>query len=214
MGLGDSKISAGYQTLNGASMEFLLRARKIYPDGDIGRLNMQRQFYAALFRKLKSIGNIWDVAKLTPAVLNYMETDLSASQLISFAVSLLNVDSSKIMICQMPVINGPQYQGQSLLYPARQEDADLLNQYFRENTGPVDASQLNLCDNVVDLSGYTATDPNVQYMGSLMSDADTAQHDNNLDGSNQVVDVTESESTDTSSSSDSSSGDSSSDSAA
>ena len=195
-------------------MEFLLRARKVYPDGDIGRLNMQRQFYAALFRKLKSIGNIWDVAKLTPAVLNYMETDLSASQLISFAVSLLNVDSSKIMICQMPVINGPQYQGQSLLYPARQEDADLLNQYFRENTGPVDASQLNLCDNVVDLSGYTATDPNAQYMGSLMSDADTAQHDNNLDGSNQVVDVTESESTDTSSSSDSSSGDSSSDSAA
>ena len=214
LGLGDSKISAGYQTLNGASMEFLLRARKVYPDGDIGRLNMQRQFYAALFRKLKSIGNIWDVAKLTPAVLNYMETDLSASQLISFAVSLLNVDGSKIMICQMPVISGPQYQGQSLLYPARQEDADLLNQYFRENTGPVDASQLNLCDNVVDLSGYTATDPNVQYMGSLMSDADTAQHDNNLDGSNQVVDVTESESTDTSSSSDSSSGDSSSDSAA
>ncbi len=194
LGLGDSKISAGYQTLNGESMEFLLRARKVYPDGDIGRLNMQRQFYAALFRKLKSIGNIWDVAKLTPAVLNYMETDLSASQLISFAVSLLKIDSNKIMICQMPVISGPQYQGQALLYPARQEDADLLNQYFRENTGPVDASQLNLCDNVFDLSGYTATDPNIQYMGGLMTEADQAQHDNNLDGSSQVVDVTESDS--------------------
>lgn len=199
LGLGDSKISAGYQTLNGASMEFLLRARKVYPDGDIGRLNMQRQFYAALFRKLKSIGNIWDVAKLTPAVLNYMETDLSASQLISFAVSLLKIDSNKIMICQMPVISGPQYQGQSLLYPARQEDADLLNEHFRENTGPVDASELNLCDNVVDLSGYTATDPNIQYMGGLMSEADDAQHNDNLDGSSQVVDVTASESTETSS---------------
>lgn len=189
LGLGNSVIHAGYQTLDGASMEFLLRARKIYPDGDIGRLNMQRQFYAALFRKLKSIGNIWDVAKLTPAVLNYMETDLNASTLISFAVSMLKIDSNKIMICQMPVISGPQYQGQSLLYPARQEDADLLNQYFRENTGPVDASQLNLCDNVVDLSGYSATDPNVQFMGGLMSDADQAQKDDNLDGSNQVADV-------------------------
>mgnify|MGYP000314373076 FL=1 len=158
LGLGDSVIHAGYQTLNGASMEFLLRARKIYPDGDIGRLNMQRQFYAALFRKLKSIGNIWDVAKLTPAVLNYMETNLSASDLISFAISMLKIDSSKIMICQMPVISGPKYNDQALLYPARQADADLLNQYFRENTGPVDASQLNLCDNVIDLSGYTATD--------------------------------------------------------
>ena len=197
LGLGDSVIHAGYQTLNGASMEFLLRARKIYPDGDIGRLNMQRQFYAALFRKLKSIGNIWDVAKLTPAVLNYMETNLSASDLISFAISMLKIDSSKIMICQMPVISGPQYNGQSLLYPARQEDADLLNQYFRENTGPVDASQLNLCDNVIDLSGYAATDPNIQFMGTMMTEADDAQKDpdQNLDGSNQVTDVMASEST-------------------
>ena len=195
LGLGDSVIHARYQTLNGASMEFLLRARKIYPDGDIGRLNMQRQFYAALFRKLKSIGNIWDVAKLTPAVLNYMETNLSASDLISFAISMLKIDSSKIMICQMPVISGPQYNGQSLLYPARQADADLLNQYFRENTGPVDASQLNLCDNVIDLSGYTATDPKIQQMGGLMAAADDAQKNDNLDGSNQVTDIMASEST-------------------
>ena len=196
LGLGDSVIHAGYQTLNGASMEFLLRARKIYPDGDIGRLNMQRQFYAALFRKLKSIGNIWDVAKLTPAVLNYMETNLSASDLISFAISMLKIDSSKIMICQMPVISGPKYNEQSLLYPARQADADLLNQYFRENTGPVDASALNLCDNVIDLSGYAATDPNIQWMGKLMTEADEAQKDpnQNLDGSNQVTDVMASES--------------------
>ena len=209
MDYGGSHLDEGYQTLNGAACEFLLRTRKIYPDGDIGRLNMQRQFYAALFRKLKSIGNIWDVAKLTPAVLNYMETDLSASQLVSFAVSLLNVDSNKIMICQLPVKMGQQYNGESVVYPSRQEDANLLNQYFRENTGPVDASQLNLCDSAsvlgFDISGLTATDANIQVMGGLMSEADDAQHENNLDGSAGVVDVTESESTDTSSSSDSSS---------
>ena len=189
-----SHLNQGYQTLKGDACEFLLRARHIYPDGDIGRLNMQRQFYAALFRKLKSIGNIWDVAKLTPAVLNYMETNLSASNLVSFAISMLKIDSSKIMICQMPVISGPKYNEQSLLYPARQADADLLNQYFRENTGPVDASALNLCDNVIDLSGYAATDPNIQWMGKLMSEADQAQKDENLDGSNQVTDVMASES--------------------
>lgn len=209
MDYGGSHLDEGYQTLNGAACEFLLRTRKIYPDGDIGRLNMQRQFYAALFRKLKSIGNIWDVAKLTPAVLNYMETDLSASQLVSFAVSMLNVDSNNIMICQLPVKMGQLYQGESVVYPAREEDAKLLNDCFRENTGPVDASQLNLCDSAsvlgFDISGLTATDPNIQQMGGLMSEADKAQHSNNLDGSAGVVDVTESESTDTSSSSDSSS---------
>ena len=93
-------------------------------------------------------------------------------------------------------IMSPEMLEQSLLYPARQADADLLNQYFRENTGPVDASALNLCDNVIDLSGYAATDPNIQWMGKLMTEADEAQKDpnQNLDGSNQVTDVMASES--------------------
>ena len=195
-----SHLDQGYQTLNGDACEFLLRARHVYADSDIGRLNMQRQFYAALFRRLKSIGNIWDVAKLTPAVLNYMETDLSASQLVSFAISMLKIDSSKIMICQMPVKMAEKYKGESVVYPARQEDADILNQYFRENTGPVDASALQLCDDAsvlgFDLSNYTATVPNIQWMGSLMAEADEAQKDpnQNLDGSNQVTDVMASES--------------------
>ena len=194
-----SHLDQGYQTLNGDACEFLLRTRHIYPNGDIGRLNMQRQFYAALFRRLKSIGNIWDVARLTPAVLNYMETSLSASQLVSFAVSMLKIDSSKIMICQMPIKMAGKYNGQAVVYPARQEDADLLNQYFRENTGFVDDSELQLCDDAsvlgFDLSGYTATDPNIQQMGGLMSEADDAQKNDNLDGSNVVTDVMASEPT-------------------
>lgn len=199
-----SHLDQGYQTLNGDACEFLLRTRHIYNNGDIGRLNMQRQFYSALFRRLKSIGNIWDVAKLTPAVLNYMETSLSASKLVSFAVSMLKIDSSKIMICQMPVKMAGKYNGQAVVYPARQEDADLLNQYFRENTGFVDASELQLCDDAsvlgFDLSGYTATDANVQYMGQLNQEAADAQQNQNLDGSH-TVEYVDSESTDTADSS-------------
>ena len=199
-----SHLDQGYQTLNGDACEFLLRTRHVYPNGDIGRLNMQRQFYSALFRRLKSIGNIWDVARLTPAVLNYMETSLSASQLVSFAVSMLKIDSSKIMICQMPIKMAGKYNGQAVVYPARQEDADILNQYFRENTGFVDASELQLCDDAsvlgFDLSGYTATDPNVQYMGQLNQEAADAQQNQNLDGSH-TVEYVDSESTDTADSS-------------
>lgn len=201
-----SHLDQGYQTLNGDACEFLLRTRHIYNNGDIGRLNMQRQFYSALFRRLKSIGNIWDVAKLTPAVLNYMETSLSASKLVSFAVSMLKIDSSKIMICQMPVKMAEKYNGEAVVYPARQEDADLLNQYFRENTGFVDASALQLCDDAsvlgFDLSGYTATDANVQFMGQLNQEAVDAQQNQNLDGSH-TVEYVDSESTDTSDSTDS-----------
>ena len=195
MDYGGSHLNQGYQTLNGDACEFMLRTRKIYPDGDIGRLRTQRQFYSGLFRKLKSIGNIWDVAKLTPAVLNYMETDLSISKLVSFAVSMLKIDSSKIMICTMPVKLAEYYNGEAVVYPARQEDADLLNTYFRENTGPVDAAALDLVDSAAqigfDLSGYTATEANIQQMGGLMEQDQQAQQNENLDGSHAVeYDVT------------------------
>ena len=195
MDYGGSHLNQGYQTLNGDACEFMLRTRKIYPDGDIGRLRTQRQFYSGLFRKLKSIGNIWDVAKLTPAVLNYMETDLSISKLVSFAVSMLKIDSSKIMICTMPVKMADYYNGEAVVYPARQEDADLLNTYFRENTGPVDAAALDLIDSAAqigfDLSGYTATEANIQQMGGLMEQDQQAQQNENLDGSHAVeYDVT------------------------
>ena len=195
MDYGGSHLNQGYQTLNGDACEFMLRTRKIYPDGDIGRLRTQRQFYSGLFRKLKSIGNIWDVAKLTPAVLNYMETDLSISKLVSFAVSMLKIDSSKIMICTMPVKLADYYNGEAVVYPARQEDADLLNTYFRENTGPVDAAALDLIDSAAqigfDLSSYTATEPNIQQMGGLMEQDQQAQQNENLDGSHAVeYDVT------------------------
>ena len=53
----------------------------------------------------------------------------------------------------------------------------------------IDASQLNLCDNVVDTSGLTASDPNIQVLGGLMSEADDAQKHDNIDGSSQVQDV-------------------------
>ena len=195
MDYGGSHLSQGYQTMDGAAAEFFLRTRHIYADSDLGRLRMQRYFYAALFARMRSM-TVWDIAKLLPVITSQMETDLSATELVSVAVSMLKISSSNIMFCQAPVYMGQaiSYNGNSTVVVARQETADLLNEYFRENTGPVDASALNLCDNAVDVSGYAATDPNIQWMGSLMSEADQAQKDENLDGSNQVTDVMASES--------------------
>ena len=59
----------------------------------------------------------------------------------------------------------------------------------------MDASALDLIDSPAqlgfDLSGYTATDANVQFMGSLMQADQQAQNENNIDGSHAVeYDVT------------------------
>ena len=188
MDYGGSHLDPGYQTLDGAACEFFLRTRHIYSNSDLGRLNMQRYFYAAMFAKLRSM-SIWDIAKNLPFYLSMVETSLNVNDLVSVALSLKNVSSEKIMLAQVPVYMG------GLVYPfnvenpnsvvvvARQETADLLNQYFRENTGYVDAANLNVRDDVHNLSGYSASDPNVQWMGTLNSEIADAQQNNNIDGS-------------------------------
>ena len=186
MDYGGSHLSQGYQTMDGAAAEFFLRTRHIYADSDLGRLRMQRYFYAALFARMRSM-TVWDIAKLLPVITSQMETDLSATELVSVAVSMLKISSSNIMFCQVPVYMGQaiSYNGNSTVVVARQETADLLNEYFRENTGPVDASQLNIAgdDGLFDLSGLTASDPSVQFMGTLNEEISDAQQTNNIDGS-------------------------------
>lgn len=186
MDYGGSHLSQGYQTMDGAAAEFFLRTRHIYADSDLGRLRMQRYFYAALFARMRSM-TVWDIAKLLPVITSQMETDLSATELVSVAVSMLKISSSNIMFCQAPVYMGQaiSYNGNSTVVVARQETADLLNEYFRENTGPVDASQLNIAgdDGLFDLSGLTASDPSVQFMGTLNEEISDAQQTNNIDGS-------------------------------
>ena len=78
--------------MDGAAAEFFLRTRHIYADSDLGRLRMQRYFYAALFARMRSM-TVWDIAKLLPVITSQMETDLSATELVSVAVSMLKIST-------------------------------------------------------------------------------------------------------------------------
>ena len=162
-----SHLDQGLQWMDGATAEFFLRARKTYAQSDIQRLNVQRYFYSAMFARLRAM-TVWDVAKILPVVMNYMETSLDVQELVSAAVSLLKVSSDHIMLCQVPVYMGQLFYMENdidVIY--REGTADLLNQYFRTPETQMTADQLNICDSVVDVGNRTPTDPNVQYMGSL-----------------------------------------------
>lgn len=158
-----SRIEAGLRRLDGNAVEFLARNRKTYANGDMERLNMQRHIYAGLFKLIRT-ATIPDLVKLAPALVHYVTTDCDIKTIISVALSFLKVDSGDIMICQAPVFGAPQYNGQAILVADLAATADLLNAYFREYTGPVDANQL-YTPNIP--HGSTSTSPNVQYMGQL-----------------------------------------------
>ena len=183
-GGGNSYLPAGYQRLTGAQAEFFLRARKTYGTSDLKRLEVQRYFYSALFARLRSM-TVVDIARMLPFMLTYVETDLSVSELVSVAVSMLKIHSDKICLARVPV-----YMGGNLVWPlnvekpnsvvvvAKQETADVLNQYFRAADRQVDASELNVCQ-ALDTSGMAPQDAAVKVMNDLNKEVVDAQQNNN-----------------------------------
>ena len=84
-------------------------------------------------------------------------------------------------------MGGITYHGTDVVVVARQETADLLNTYYRENTGPVDASELQVVDNVLDISGVGASDPNVQFMAAINEQVNDAIAESGEDTSSEYV---------------------------
>lgn len=98
-------IPAGQQTLNGAQAEGFVRYRYGYLTADLGRQNAQKQFMTALFSKAKSTLSLTNVDKLTSiadAIYTYIDTDMSAADILFFAKSLLKCDLSEMNMMTMP----------------------------------------------------------------------------------------------------------------
>lgn len=164
-----STLEQGYRNLDGEAAEFFVRNRN-YAQADIARLDMQRYFYQGLFARIRT-ANVWDLAKLAPVALKYVETNIPMDELISMGVSFLQVDSANIMMCKLPTYSAAQrYNKQSHLICDVAKTTDLLNEYFRTYGGPVYELDVPTLATVGE-----STDPNVQYMGQLDTEAEAGQ---------------------------------------
>ena len=183
MSYGGSKLLKGYRNLDGASAEFFVRCRhgEGYANSDIDRLNMQRYFYAGLFKRARAMG-ITDILNQLPLVLekHYIKTDMDITTIAKLLVSFLKVDSANIILAQTPVFMGvpnvgktDSFAGYSCVVPDASSIAKLLNQYFCTYTGPIDVGEMNI---VTDdwPHGTASTDANVQYMGRIDKESDDA----------------------------------------
>ena len=182
MSYGGSKLLKGYRNLNGASAEFFVRCRHGdgYANSDIDRLNMQRYFYAGLFKRARAMG-VTDILNQLPLVFkNYIKTDMDISTIAKLVVSFLKLDSSNIILAQTPVFMGvpnvgktSSFDGYSCVVPDAGSIAELLNTYFRNYTGPVSAEEMNLVTNNWP-HGTASTSANVQFVGQLDKESDDA----------------------------------------
>ena len=189
MSFAGSVLKQGYRNLDGASAEFFVRCRhgEGYANSDIDRLNMQRYFYAGLFKRVRSMGVTDVIAQLPLIFNNYIHTDMDLTTIAKMLVSFTRIDSANIMLAQTPVFMGvpnvgktSSFDGYSCVVPDAGSIAALLNQYFCTYTGPIDVSEMNL---VTDdwPHGTASTDANVQYMGRIDKESDDAILNGNTD---------------------------------
>lgn len=85
-------IKAGYQKLNGQQAVGVVRCRSCYPSADIGRVQTQRDFLAALVSQTITLSNVTKVTSLINIFNTYVESDMSLDTMIYFATQAIGMD--------------------------------------------------------------------------------------------------------------------------
>lgn len=99
-------LSKGYQLLDGDKAEQLVRFRQ-YPEGDIKRVKVQQDFIKAVVEQKLNMQIVTKIPELYKTLSENIKTNLSLSDVVKYANSLLSIDTSNITMYELP----GQYSG-------------------------------------------------------------------------------------------------------
>ena len=150
---GNTILYPGEQVLNGKEAEAMMRYRKGYSNADIGRMEARSYFLAAAFNKFKDVGFIEAIEiinKLNTDNPGEFTTNMSIGEMKDYLGIMSNLTSEDVFIHTLPTEivdtysdENPRY-GQSILSMWKEETAEMLNDYFRPYSDPVDADDLGI----------------------------------------------------------------------
>lgn len=111
----DLHLDEGVQKLDGETAAMFLRYRQGYPQADLGRINAQKLYAAAMLDKLMSFKSVTSAATVMEALASYVKTDLTAEQVLALTTTLCLTDSSRVVMYTLPgngvTVNGASYYG-------------------------------------------------------------------------------------------------------
>lgn len=139
-------IPAGEQVLNGEQAVGFCRYRSGYAEGDLGRVKAQQTFIKALINQVATPSIITKVPQLSQIVLDNMETDLSAGEILWFAKEALEVDMENDM--QTFILPGEPRWAYSLSYyiPDGTKVLEVVNENFNPYEEELTMADLNIVD--------------------------------------------------------------------
>ena len=169
-------LQPGLQTLDGNKAEQLIRFRhnddgtgygrtingEFYASEDIGRIQTQQRFIAALMKKMLNKPSVDTIKGLFEVATDYMLTNISLADAGSFAAKITNVKLENIRTHTVPG-NWIGAVGRYEAYKA--ETMEIINKYYNPYKKDIPATNFNIYDK--DL-GYVAK-PEIDIDGKTMN---------------------------------------------
>lgn len=150
-------VKAGWQTLDGATAEVVVRCR-LYPNADVQRLDVQRYFYAAVLQRIKNDYSISDLIKSIPIFAKHLKTDpgLTFTRMGSLGAVGLQTPFSEMRLYKLPIAQS-SVEDKTVYTTSKKMAADILNEAFRPYQSPVSADKLNIPQ--APATSFTSTAP-------------------------------------------------------
>lgn len=129
----------GEQLLDGDKSIWVIRHRQGYLNGDIDRLDMQKQFVLSALSSAKKLGKLKAVTtavKLLPLV----KTDIALTEGASIVSTLMDFGAEDIKTAVLPGY-GTYFYSYAVYVPNRQELTPIINEFFRVDS-PITDDQL------------------------------------------------------------------------
>ncbi len=133
-------LEEGLQTLDGEGAMGVVRFRKGYAMQDLDRVKVQRDFIMAALSQWKSVKNAILAPKAISILKEYCLTDLSTSNLLWLAESLLICGTDDMMMTTIPHTMGSEY----VYIHDDQAYLELLNRYFNPYETPIGFHDLHI----------------------------------------------------------------------
>lgn len=139
-------FSKGVHHLNGGEAEAFIRFRNGYAKGDMGRVEAQRNFYAAFVKKMLSM-SYSQMASVAKSGYSYIKTNMSIGLLLGYAKEAQKMSIENVTIHAVPGQSGyyrPSGMSESLSYYSihKTEYVNLINAYFMPYEQKITSAEL------------------------------------------------------------------------
>ena len=126
---GDVHIRPGINDMDGMDVLWYLRTRKIYDNGDLGRVNAQQEFLKAIVNELVKKSKEISMKSLIETYFKDVKTNLPFSTMVEFANSMSNFSSDKFKTYTVPG-EASMIDGISYYIPDYEATWDIVNKVF------------------------------------------------------------------------------------